>query len=131
MILTMTLFPMKQGFYKAMCTCIAMGVLNPKLTMSSNDKKMRLEVCCHGNKFFTAKSHTMHYYCPKRQVCQMPSKEPVTISPCCHGNEVSVVTSHTIDQYRSKETANQKKLTGFQKTNLSRNVLFAEATEFP
>ena len=53
----MTLFPMKQGFYKAMCTCIAMGVLNPKLNMSSNDKKMRVEVCCHSNKLFTAESH--------------------------------------------------------------------------
>ena len=29
MISTMSLLPMKQSFYKAMCTCIAMGVLTP------------------------------------------------------------------------------------------------------
>ena len=66
MILTMSLLPMKQGFYKAMCTCIVMGVLNAKLIMSSNGKKVRAGICCHGNEVFTAKSHTMHYYCLKK-----------------------------------------------------------------
>ena len=81
MIFMMSLLPMKQGFYKAMCTCIAMGVLNAKLIMPSNDKEVRVGVCCHGNKVFTAKSHTMHYCCPKRPMYQMPSKEAVRVSP--------------------------------------------------
>ena len=70
---------------------------------------MREEVCCHGNKVFTVKSHTMHYYCPKRHIYQTPSKEAVRVSPC-HGHEASVVTSHTMDQYCAKETENQKEI---------------------
>ena len=65
LMLTMSLLALKQGFYKAMCTCRC--VLNVKLIMSSNDKNMR--VCA-----FTAKSHTMHYNCPKRHMYQMPDK---------------------------------------------------------
>ena len=38
MIFTMSLLSMKQGFHKAMCSRIAMGVLTGKLIMSSNDK---------------------------------------------------------------------------------------------
>ena len=131
MILAKSLLPMKQGFYKAICTCTAMGLLNAKFIMTSNDKKMRVEVCCHGKKVLTEKSHTMHYYCSKRHKYRMSSKEAVRVSPCCHGNEVSVVTGHTIDQYCAKGTVNQRKLTGFKKTKLSRNVLFAITTEFP
>ena len=29
----------EKGFYKAMCICIAIGALNAKFIMSSNDKK--------------------------------------------------------------------------------------------
>ena len=43
---------------------------------------------------FTAKSHTMHYYCPKKHMYQMISKEAVRVSPCCHGNEISVVRNY-------------------------------------
>ena len=125
------MLPMKQGFHKAMCTCIAMGPLNAMLIMFSNDKKMKIRVCCHGNKVFTVKNHTRHYYCPKRHMYQMPSIEAVRVSPCCHSNEVSVVTSHTIYYYFAKGTVNQKRLTSFQKTKLSRNVIFAMATRFP
>ena len=106
----MYLLPMKQSFYKAMCTCIDMGVLNAKLIMSSNDKKVRVRICYHANKVFTAKSHTMHYYCHKRHMYQMPSKEAVRVSPCSYGNEVSVVTSHTMDQYCVKETVHEKEI---------------------
>ena len=104
MILPMSLLRMEQGFYMAMCTCITMRVPNAKLIMSSNDKKMMVGFCCHGNKVFKAKSHIIHYYCPKRHMYQMPSREAMRLSPCCHGSEVSVVKSHTMDQYCAKET---------------------------
>ena len=73
-------------------------------------QKTRVGVCCHGNKVFTAKSHTMHYYCPKRHMYQMSNREALTASPCCHGNEVSAATIHTMDQYCAKETVNQKEI---------------------
>ena len=73
-------------FCEARCTCIAMGVLSIKLIMSSNVKKIRVEVCCHGNKLFTAKSHTMHYYCPKRHMYKLSNMEALRVSPCCQGN---------------------------------------------
>ena len=63
----------------------------------------------------------MHYYCPKRHMYQIPSKEAVRVSPCCHGNEVSVVTSHTMDQYCAKETVNQKEI-----DRLPENKVFQE-----
>ena len=69
----------------------------------------------------------MRYYCPKRHMYQMPSERAVRVSPCCHSNEVSVITSHTMDQYCEKKT----KLTGFQKTKLSRHVRLAMAMGFP
>ena len=106
-ILAMSLLPWKQRFHKAMCICMAMGVLSAELIMSLKDR-MWVGVCCHGNKVFIAKSHTVHYYCPKRHMHQMPSKEAVRVSLYCHGNEVSVVTGHTIDQYCVRETVNQK-----------------------
>ena len=56
----------KQSFYKAICTCKAMGVLNAKLMMLSNYIKMRVGVGCHGNKVLTAKNHTKHYYSTKK-----------------------------------------------------------------
>ena len=71
--------------------------------MSPNDKKMKVAVCCHGNKVFAAKSHTRRYYCPKRHMYQKHNKEAVRVSPCCHSDEVSAVTSHTMDQYCAKE----------------------------
>ena len=63
-ILTGSLLPMKQGFYKAMCTCIAMGVLNAKLIVLKRQKEGR--GLLPWQQGLQAKSHTMHYYCPKR-----------------------------------------------------------------
>ena len=66
----------------------------------------------------------MHYYCTKKNMFQVPSKEAVRISPCCHGNEVSVIKSHTIEWHCAKETVSQKDIDGLLENKAIPKCLF-------
>ena len=73
----------------------------------------------------------MHYYCPKRYMYQLPSKEAVRVSPCCHSNEVYAATSHKMDQYCAKQTVHQKELGKLSENKVIQKCPFAMATGFP
>ena len=83
----------EKGFSKAMCTCISMGVLNAKLIISSNDKKMWVRGLLSWQQDLHSKES--HHALLLSKETHVPNVESVRVSPCCHGNEVSVVTSHT------------------------------------
>ena len=73
-----------------MCTCIDIGVLNAKLIMSSNDKKMSIGA---------------HHVLLLSQEADVPNVQQGSYESISlfHGDAVYVVTSHTMDQYCPKK----------------------------